>query len=229
MKKIFYVVLIGLFATIIIIGCSDNVYPLVLNKVSEVRRNILTYRDEEIYSTIMSGEREEEYKVDGIHNNNINFTIITLDFVDKAIDYNTITIEFSTTINGKNYTGKMIQNPFDNSFVYDLQISLDDLQEADIDFVIDQKIYHAHLSNIRNDWKVQSNDALKIAVSDLKEYIKSSIEDNEFLGEAYIKFVFNEKYSNDYYWYINIVTINKNNYSLIIDPNTGEIKAKNIS
>ncbi len=229
MKKFYFFVAIIIFASLVFVSCVDNTYILAKDNISEIRENILIFKDEDIYVTLMTGKRESNYVNDGISTATKDFAVITLYIIDNQYDYNEQTVSYLTTIDNVDYSGQMLNNPYDNSYVIDLAIALTpNLDNIEVTFVTQDKEYKASLHNISNEWKYDGYDALEIVCKDFKDYIKQAISDNSLQAEVFIKNVYNETYSDDYYWYIQIVTQNGNIYTSIVNPNSGEILARNI-
>ena len=216
-----------LFACLTCICCMDNTYNLVKENISEHRQNILVYSDDNYYVTFMSGLRENNYKTDGISNEKVDFSIISFNLLNKEEKIED-GVNYKTTINGIEYSGQLLNNPYDNSYVIDLSINTTELDNLTIVFSYNSKNITINLTKINDSWKIDGLKALKIVCDNYKDYLKQGIQDNKFNGEVYIKVVHNDKYSQDYYWYIQIVS-GKNSYSAIINPTDGEILAQNIS
>lgn len=226
MKKFYFFMSLILFSSLLLISCVDNVFVLAREEISEVRNNILAYSDDDFYVTFMSGQREEVYNVDGVASNNIDFAIITVEcLADDVINQ----IAFETVIADKTYSGELIQNPYDNTFVTDLRTYADNIDTINLKLNIDNNEVEFVLTKVNSDWQIDNMQALEIVCKDLHSDIKEYIKDNQLQAEVYIKIVYNREYSTEYYWYINIVTISGKNFTEIINPINGEILAKNIS
>lgn len=228
MKKFYFFISLILFASLVLVSCVDNTYNLVKDNLSEIRENILCYSDEDVFVTFMSGSREENYVADGISDNLVDFAVITLDFYSKDYAYNEKKVSYATTIEGVEYSGEMLNNPYDNSFVVDLSVNATDITELQIDFVIDDTSCVATLSQVNGEWSYNHLDAVQIICKDLKHYIGQYVENNQLNAECYIKVVHNTEYPTQYYWCVQIVTTNGTSMTEIINPTTGEILAKNI-
>ncbi len=229
MKKFYFFIFIMIFASLIFVSCVDNTYNLALNNLSEIRNQILIAEDEDIYMTFMSGKREKDYNLDGVSNELIDFSIINLYFKDKNYEYNEKKVEYSLTIDETLYSGEMINNPYDNSFVIDLGLLVDELNSLDITIKVNEESKTYTLNNISKAWKYSNEKALETVCKDLKDYLQQEIKDNKLNAEVVIKIVYNNDLSDTYYWYVQIVTINGNTYTELVNPQTNEILAKNIS
>jgi len=229
MKKFYFFIMISIFASLIFVSCVDNTYNLALNNISEIRNQILTFRNEELYITFMTGQREKNYKLDGIANEMIDFAIINLYFENKDYQFNELKISYSLTVNNKDYSGNMINNPYDNSFVVDLGIPIEALNNIDISITMNETTNIYTLDNISQNWPYNHKTALETVCKDLRDYLKQEISDNKLNAEVIIKIAYNNDIDNKYYWYIQIISSNGNTYSELIDPHTNEIIAKNIS
>ena len=229
MKKFYIFIFIIIFSSLILVSCMDNTYNLALNNISEIRENILVYKDDDIYVSFMSGTRESDYRLDGVSTTKTNFAVVNLEILNEIFDFNSKNVSYSMIINDIKYEDKMLNNPYDNSFVADLKINATSIDHCEISFKIDDITKTVILSTITENWDIKAKDGLRIVCTDLKDYLKQHIYDNALNAEIFIKVVYNDKYSEGYFWYIQLVTTNGNVYTEIINPLNGEIVARNLS
>ncbi|MBE5735009.1 MAG: hypothetical protein E7361_00955 [Clostridiales bacterium] len=228
MKKFYFFICIMMFVSLMLVSCIDNTYNIAKENISEIRYNLLDFYDDDMSVTFMSGERESDYSMNGTQSELVDFAIIKLNFTDKNYGYNERTVTYKAVINEIEYSGEMLNNPYDNSFVVDLNIDARDLDNLDITFSIDNNEKHVELSKANIGWKYDGLNALKIVCNDMKEYIKQFINNNKLDAECYIKIVNNTDNKGEYYWYVQIYATNGTTISEIINPLTGEILAKSI-
>ncbi len=228
MKKFYFFIILAIFSSLVLISCSDNTYNLVKENISEIRYNILDYHDDIMSASFMSGMREKDYVANGINSALIDFAIIKLSFVENDFAYNEKKVNYCTVINGVEYKGEMLNNPYDNSFVIDLNINAQELSILDINLTIDGIDKSITLTKVNSQWEYDANKALQIVCKDLKEYINQLIIDNQLEAECFIKIVNNAEITDEYYWMIQINAINGTVFTEIVNPITGEILAKSI-
>ena len=227
MKKFYFLFLVIVFCSLIVVSCSDNTYVLLKNNISEIREKLYTYRDEEIYVNLMTGQRESDYLANGVSTPKINFAKINLQFYDQNYKYNERKVDYTVEIDGVSYSGAMLNNPYDNSFVVDLGIKIDNDESIIINFTIDNSVKNVELTLTNADWKINAYTALEVVGNDLREYIQQFVENNSLKAEVFIKIVYQGNYNN-WFWHIQIVSENGAKLSEIIDINNGEIISKNI-
>lgn len=223
MKKITCVFLF-IFCIFLIIGCTKIETEIIKNNLSEVRYNIFLAKNDEFTVTFMSGKREIDYEINGYNTKLIDFGILTLIVNDKKIKKQDIICTLK--INNKMYNVDFEQNPYDMSFVSDIKQIVSNFDKLNANLTINKKIYKMELENINSNWNITWEEALKIAISSNKKNISKLIDGKEFCGEAYVKILYDDEISNDFYYYVNFVNRNGNNYAVMIEINSGEILAK---
>jgi len=204
-------------------GC-DKTYNLTKNNLAEIRYNIFTGSSENISVTFMSGQREKDYVINGYNSDLIDFGVVTITLNNPELDSSNAT--FALTINTLRYEDALEKNPFDGTLVADIGVVVDnEVNTITIKVIIDKLVEEITLTNLTSDWKVNSLDALRIACKSLSEELKPLIS-NEFLGEVYIKIIEDTIANNgNYFWYVNFISRNGIQHSVIIDPITSDILA----
>lgn len=221
MKKL---ILCILFCCFCLSGCS-KIYNLTKKNLAEIRYNIFTGDSDNFHITFMSGQREKDYVINGYNSELINFGVVTISLKNETLD--TTNSNFALTINTLRYEDILEKNPFDGTLVADIGTIVDnEIKSITIKVFIDKIIEEITLTNISYNWNVDYNDALKIACKSLSEELTPLLT-NEFLGEAYIKIIEDTIENKDnYLWYVNFVSRNGIQHSIIIDPITSKVLAK---
>ena len=224
MKKItiFVLIMINCF---ILTGCN-RYYNITRSSISEIRYNIFNGDSDNFNITFMSGQREKDYVVNGYNTDLIDFGIVTITIKNPNLsEPNNPT--FALTIDTLRHEGVLERNPFDGTYVADIETIVDNnLPSISIKVFMGDNIEELQLTNISYDWKVSCYDALKLSCKELSQELKP-LTQKEFLGEVYIKII-KDTIINDgnYYWYVNFVSRNWIYHSTIINPLTSEILAK---
>lgn len=213
------------FITLVLTGCTNKYFELTKENISEQRQNLYVGESQNITATFMSGYREKDYVINGYNTPLIEFGIITVMLEQNNIAKTDIAT-YSLTIGTNRYDGQMEINPFDGSYVADIKqlITLD--ENLTLKFTLGSFTEELNLNILSNTWQIDYNQALEIACDQLKPYLKQ-MTNNGFLGETYIKIIYDNKIQeNAYFWYVNFVGRSGQSHSIIIEPNTGEVLAK---
>lgn len=200
-----------------ITGCKTNPFEFSKEVVSEYRSNLFMVKTNTFLATFTSGEREENYVMEGEKSNLVEFGVLTLTF--ETVFENLP--QFELNINDTKFTGQLQKNPFDNTFVFDIEKKIED--NAEIVLYIVDLDETAKLVNVSNSWTSTWLDALDIFTTNYKSELSSHIKDNKFLGEFYIKIVSNDKSLDNIYWYVLCICKNGDVISCLIDPITNVI------
>lgn len=225
-KKILIFALLAI-STLSLSACGQSSVDLK-NYLIEERTNLFTASDD-IYSTTFStGKREADYNFDGVINEMQDFGILTLSRNDNS-SLATDTYTYILTINDEQHTGFLTKNPTDNNYSADLGVTAknDDIIKVQISFT--GYTFNKDMSNISNEFSVDSNAALKIANKQLKEDIENVTQDNAKI-EVVMKIL--KDYSSgdlkNYYWYVGVVSTNGETLGILIDSSSGNVVAKKV-
>lgn len=231
MERKKYLMILSFFACIVVFcglalaGCNNKYYALTKENIAEERHNLFVGESENISATFMCGYREEDYVINGYNTTLIPFGVVTVEVKSENITKND-SASYSLLIGTNRYDGIMEQNPFDGTYVADIKQLITISDDLTLDFTLGSFSQKINLKNISDSWQVTYDQALKIACDELKPFIKS-MTDNTFLGETYIKIIYDNKIQeNSYFWYVNFVGRKGESHSIIIHPVTGEILAK---
>ena len=183
---------------------------------------------EDIKVSLMCGEREENYSLNGNSSNLIPYGILTVDVSNEAIDVKEVKYVLFVGVN--KFEGIMEKNPYEDSWVVDIKEIVDKEDNIAVDIYIKEVKYSTKLTSIDADWIINSRDIINdILLVDYKEQIKYFIKDNDFLGEIYIKLINDyDKYSSRYYYYVSIQGVDNSSMNLLISPKTAEVLANNL-
>lgn len=221
-------VLMAMVCVFTLSGCgSKKLVQIVQSNLAEVRYNLMLGSNSNITSSLMSGKREKDYVVNGIATESVDFGVLTFKVLNEDVVF-TDDVKYVLTVGTNRTDGILEKNPFDGSYVADIGKIIADTSE-----VIKAKILcgtfneEVELISVTKDWKVQHDNALKLACTELKRELESFFENDMFMGEAYVKIINDELGDkNNYYWYVSFVNRNGKNFAVIIDPKTNEILAK---
>ena len=129
MRKLFFIcVCCVLCLSTFLCGCGEvNFKTHAHTYISEYRKNLFANKTGSLLATFTSGERERDYDLTGVKTPLVDFGVLTVKFY---MDIGDTLPTFELKVNNKTYSGQLDKNPYDGSFVYDIETQVDD--ESDI-------------------------------------------------------------------------------------------------
>lgn len=210
---------------ILISGCNNNFNNKIQESLSEVRYNLYSVSNEQINVTFMSGFREDPYVINGKSENKKEFGIITVKFLGEITNKSGLP-NFIITINNVDFDGEFELNPFDQSYVQDIETYVLDNYEISIKIMWQDFVFEGDMKNISNGFNCNHKQALNIFTKEYKKEIEKLIKQNTSF-EIYVKIINDPSLEIDKnYFYVSLVSINGQNFSIIIDPLNAKILAK---
>ncbi len=228
MRKILCVLAIMLCG-VLAMGCVGKKDEKNFNEhLIEIRNNLFAGQDETYYATVCTGEREQEYALDGKINELVPFGIVTLARNDNEAlakeEY-----QFTLIVNGENILGNLEKSPYDNTYSADIEQVIADDAEISLELNIDGHNFNQPLTNISSTFTVGKDEAISIACEELSDSIKKLSEQTDNMSEAFIKIL--KDYSgesNKYYWYVGIISPEGKTSGVLIDTSSGDIVSKKV-
>lgn len=201
-------------------GCATKIEKRDRN-VSELRDELMIAETEKMKVTLISGEREEPFVIDGTPGERMPFSVVTIaprGFRDDA--------EFSYTayIGAEKLEGKFSRHPYKNTYSVELPVRAE--TSAAVTVTTDGYAENFDLKSVKTAEMISASVALETAEIRLKDRIKELTADGELKAEIYVRFTENP-ISGDggYYWYVAFVPEKYTVYAVLIDPATKEIAA----
>lgn len=227
MKKILFITFM-LIAPLILMGCSNNLSVRLQDNLSEVRFNLFTASNEKINVNFTSGFREDPYVINGISENKKEFGVITVKFLCD-ISTKEGTPKFVITINEMDFDNEFILNPFDQTYVQDISTFVLDDSTIFIKITWQDFYFESELVNESNNFNINHKQALNIFIKEFETDITNLLK-GDINFEMYVKIISDPSLNIDQnYFYVSLISVNGNSFSVIIDPNSGQILAKNQS
>ena len=194
------------------------------------KRTTLYTAEDELYSvTFSSGTREQDYELDGIVGEMIDFGIVTLSRLDNA-PLADDTYTYTVQINDQTYTGFLEKSSIDNSYLADIGACAPADAIVKIQITFTGYSFNEELSNTSNLFSVDVNRAIEIANESLKEELNNITSDKNNKIEVVVKNL--KDYSNNevknYYWYVGVISTNGDTLGILIDASTGDVIAKKV-
>ena len=204
-------------------------YALALKNLSEVRYNLFEGKNESMVATLMTGEREDPYSLNGIAEGMVDFGIVTVKFL---VDTNNLmgTPTYKLTVDDDYYEGELQENPFENNFVVDIGEQVSTNSQVYLLVEWDTLYETLKLEPISTGWEVDYKKALEIAVEDIAEQnLKTLIKEGKLNAEVQIQIIGDPQgILDEYYWYVNFYGRDGSVINLVINPLTGEIISKRV-
>ena len=225
MKK-FFMALIIIFISLSLCGCDGNLNKIVNEAVSEVRYNLFVANSEEIFVEFSSGFREDPYVINGVSNAKKEFGVVSVKFLKDMNSYDGLP-SFVLTINGVNFDREFELNPFNQTYVQDIETFVLDDDVISIKVLWGDFCFESELENKSKNFNLNHKDVLKIMIKEFKSNLKKMIKNQTFQGEIYVKIIVDPSLLIEKtYWYVGVVGRTGQNYSIIIDPISKQILAK---
>ena len=229
MRKFLCILSIAL-CTVMFVGCGSNKKNETnfSNHLIEIRNNLFAGEDDTYYATVCTGEREQEYALDGVVNELVPFGIVTFARLDNEM-LKQDSYSFTLVINGENVTGSLEKSPYDNTYSADIEQVIADDAQISLQLVVDGANFGQDLSNVSSNFGIDKDSAISIACEQLKDGIKNLSNEKGNLSEAFIKIL--KDYSgesNRYYWYVGIISPEGKTSGVLIDATSGDIISKKV-
>ena len=229
MKKVL-LILTAILSMIAFVGCgsSKKNETNFNNHLIEIRNNLFAGEDDTYYATVCTGEREQDYALDGVVGNLVPFGIVTLARLDNE-RLGSDEYPFTLIVNGENVTGCLEKSPYDNTYSADIEQVIADDAEIELKLVVDGNNVSQTLTNVSSSFGVDKDRAITIACDELSDSIKNISNEKGSVSEAFIKIL--KDYSgesNRYYWYVGIISPEGKTSGVLIDANSGDIISKKV-
>lgn len=218
MKKCLIFVFCFVFVVIFFISCNKK--NNIENNLSEVTKIYFQGENSNgnLKCSISVGQREDPYKIDGYHNINCDFSLITL----KGIEYFSDQIQVNLNVNENLQNVTLFYHPVNDVYINDLGYALKEDDRIEVEYDEEKFIVY----NLSKNFKIDYKEALKISKESLKIEIEELCKNNNFCGECYLKVLTNNN-DNILFWYFSIQTRDKKSVNLILSVDSGQIVAKN--
>ena len=222
MKKLVCLMLVCGILFLAPLGCGQTLSAAIEDNMSEIRRNVFEGQNDSLKVSFMSGEREDPYEYNGISEKNIDFGIFTVYFNEFIGNYK---VPFVATINEEKFEGMLEKNPYNESYMVDIEKSAAD--DAEIIISINN-MPAVVLENISSTWQVDYNQALELGKTYLNDELNEIYSSGKFQAECYLKHITDEKFiSGQYFWSFYVVDTKFVRHTVMFDVNSGDLLVKN--
>lgn len=214
MKKFLFIVFLLFFTIIFFISCKNE--NKIENNISEITKIYFQGEnsDGDLSCSISVGEREEPYKIDGVHNPNCDFSLVVL----KTEKYVSDSIDVELKVNGEIRNVTLYFHPVNNVYINDLGYALNEDDVIELNYDGESLI----IDNISKDFKVNYKRALEISFDYLSQKIDELYSDDGFMGECYLKILSNTK-DNRLFWHFSIQSQGGESINIVISIEDGQV------
>ena len=221
--------ILSLFTVLVVFVIAVVVYfayfkvdakELINKNVSEIDKVCFTAHNGLSQVKLISGTREDPYLLNGKSENCKPFALIIFRTNQAGVQAPT----FVASINDKSYNGIMEANPYDNTFVVDLEQEVNDDATINVKITINDNTYNYDLINTSADWLVKAEQAKDIAIEYFLDKIKDCSSYKGVDAELFVRILSDNSGNFDKFFYH--ITLNKTDgevCSIVIDTNTGDI------
>ena len=223
-----YFLILFFVVNIMLGGCyKDTTFIALNNSIAEKRISLVYGECDGVKATIMTGYREEDYVINGVASNLIEFFVLTF-YVEgfDAYDYGEAT--FILNIGIDRFTGVLELNPYDNSLVVDIGKIYDVSENVMAKLNILGKTYKIYFKPVSSEWCINADSAIDIYYKTFKGDLKNFVVKDKLNGEVYVK-ILQEEIGKQYYWYISFVSTDGKSVSALIDIDTGDIVTSSVN
>ena len=221
MKKGFLCVLL-VCACVILSACGANVGALMKENMAELTKVYYYGEGEDVYATLSSGEREENYLLDGCCGNVVGFALLVVKF-ENNLQKNVLKAE--VVIDGVGSQIELELNENNDSFMFDLEKILTGNESVEV-VVEGKKIL---LDAVSRNFVVDCEDVIEIACNEFADVLQSLTKSQSLLCEGYLRVM--DKKANNFsgvFWCFTLLDRNGNNLSAIISTEDGSVLAKSM-
>ncbi len=199
-------------------GCASDidVYDKV---ISEIRDGVYESTVEGYKVTAVCGEREKNYKTDGIANGREDFFILSIEGNFSSAP------ECSFSLNGKSYGGTMKKHPFNESYSFEVNAKTN-VKEVEVSIKCANDTLETCVKSVKTENTKTASDVLNRAIAQLKKTIDVHSKNGVFDGEVYLRIIPNPiQDDGKYFWYVAFCKNEHECYSVLIDSESGEVVA----
>ncbi len=215
MKKFLLVFMLAILS-ISMVGCNKKIK--IEDCLSEQTKVYFKAQTDDVKGTICIGQREENFIYDGNHTKNVDFTLITLKF---KVQPTTNQIDVKLKVNEQEKNVLLELNPMDHSYMADLGYALNENDKIALSY----QDLNLNFENLSKNFKIQYNDAIKIAIDEFGDDLDSFYGKGNFEGECYLQ-VYDFNKDGNLYWLFTIIGKNKKVKNVVIDVKDGSIYLK---
>lgn len=218
-KKILIVVFL-IAISISCFACAKSSVNYVMENMSELTKVYYWGENNEFYCSLSSGEREEDYAMDGKHKGSAKFALLSFNLMQPI---SSSVVKLTVIVDGEEFEVEAEINSLKSSYLVDLERELDGDETVEV-------IYQGKslgLDNLSNQFQVDYQEAIEIACKKFEDKIFSKKQFNNLNAECYLRIL--DKKANNFdgvFWCFTVLNVDNENYSIIISTADGSILAQ---
>ena len=220
MRKVVALALMFGFVGILASGCGKKTVDYVNENMSEKTEIYFLGETDEVYVTLSSGEREEEYLMNGKSEKKVDFGLLTVNFFNEVVG-NAINVKLS--VDGTVQTVMLELNQFNSTYMVDLERKFSGNEKILIEYMDDE----IELVNMSKDFGVSADKAIAIASKEISKKITKTKKLSSLNAECYLRVL--DKHANnfqDLFWVFTVVNVKNETYSVVISTVDGSVLSK---
>lgn len=201
-------------------ACGKSTFDLVENNMAEWTKTYFYAENSDYYANISSGEREKNYVMNGKSEERTAFALLTMNFSEEL---KVGVIKVNLTIDGNKSEKELEKNPFNNSYMIDLEVYLNGNEKISIEYNDKSLVLNA----ISNNFNINHTQALQIASEEFEKEIRAKKSFNNLNAEMYLRIL--DKNANEFdglFWCFTVLNVDNESFSIVISTENGAILAK---
>ncbi len=197
--------------------CACNKKPVLTEYISEHRNNLFLYSGDGFFIKAQNTAREHPYVADGYKGEMSHRAEL---FITAPNGTQTCVIAFIA--DGIEHRGEASYDNVKQHFYYSCAADLSKAETLPLLVSFDGNEQEITLASVKKEALLQPAELLSKLFSQEAELLKSLLHGKEFLGELYIRLL----YENAPYFYVGVVDRSGNITAFLMDGKTGKILAK---
>ena len=219
MKKV-CLLMVALLSLFFFAGCDKSSSQILFSEITKIYFSGIS-QDEKMQAYISVGEREDPYILDGMHQPNVDFSLITVSF-DFYLEDNEITIDFFD--NEVKEEILLEYNPLNSTYIADLGYAL----KKEGEYAIKYQNYSLNLKNESDEFEIDYKTAIEKSLEEIGDNINNYYKGNKFKGECYLKILRKiENKKTELYWIFQIIGEDEQSNNVLISIDDGSIILSN--
>lgn len=212
----FVLVCVGMLAS----GCGMKTEDYVRENMSEKTEVYFFGERDEFYSTLSSGQREEIYLMNGKSEDNVDFSLLTVNFFNETYG-KLITVKLF--VDEEEHLVNLELNPLNSTYMLDLERKFSGHESV----MVEYNGMQVELLNKSKDFGIDADKAIEIASKELSKLITKEKKMSTLNAECYLR-VLDSRANNfeDLFWVFTVVNIKNEDYSVIISTIDGSVLSK---
>jgi hypothetical protein len=229
-KQSFFLAALCACLMLALFGCSlagkPAVPKAVTQNLAELRTNLYAGDESRGALTVIMGQREVPYKVDGAAGKLTPYAVVT--YAPPTV-VPSAAYRYKLTADGKTYEGAMELHPMGQSYAADAKT---ELTAKEITVVITRTDDNAEerytLTGRHADQMLTWEDAVTVTMEKLSEPLSALYDGKKLTGEVFVKFTNEPADSDNYYWYVSFTDGTKT-IAALVDARNGQVIASRMS